>query len=150
MEHLVYLGLGSNLGNRAELLEEAIEMIDQEVGAVVRQSAIIETEPWGMASENRFLNACIAVETELTPQRLLRVTQDIEKRLGRAVKSTGGIFHDRTIDIDILLYDRMRINKPDLVIPHAHMWKRDFVMVPLREICPDVDDIMTETCGEAE
>ncbi len=144
MEHLVYLGLGSNLGNRAELMEEAIEMIDQEVGTVVRQSAIIETEPWGMVSENRFLNACIAVETELTPQRLLRVTQDIEKRLGRAVKSTDDVFHDRVIDIDILLYDRIKLNKPNLVIPHRNMWKRDFVMVPLREICADIDDIMDE------
>ncbi len=144
MEHLVYLGLGSNLGDRAELMEEAIEMIDQEVGQVVRQSAIIETEPWGMVSENRFLNACIAVETELTPTRLLRVTQDIEKRLGRAVKSTDDVFQDRVIDIDILLYDRIKLNKPNLVIPHRNMWKRDFVMVPLREICMDIDDIMDE------
>ncbi len=144
MEHLVYLSLGSNLGNRAELLEEAIELIDQEVGAVVRQSAVIETEPWGFASEGRFLNACVAVESELAPKRLLRVTQDIEKRLGRAMKSNDGVFHDRTIDIDILLYDRQRINMPNLVIPHVNMWKRDFVMIPLREVCPDIDDIMAE------
>ncbi len=149
MEHLVYLSLGSNLGNRAELLEEAVELIDQEVGEVVRQSAVIETEPWGFASEGRFLNACVAVKSELAPKRLLRVTQDIEKRLGRAMKSNDGVFHDRTIDIDILLYDRQRINLPNLVIPHVNMWKRDFVMIPLREVCPDIDDIMAEM-GETE
>ena len=74
------------------------------------------------------------MQTELSPRQLLAVTQDIEKQLGRTAKSEGGVYHDRPIDIDILLYGDLHINQPDLIIPHPRMYQRDFVMRPLNEI----------------
>ena len=131
--HKVYLGLGSNLGNREENLACAIRLIGERVGEVLRQSHIIETEPWGFESENRFLNGVIMCETSLTPRQLLRTTQKIEREMGRTTKSKNG-YKDRCIDIDILLYDELRVDESDLQIPHPQMLKRDFVMIPLREI----------------
>lgn len=129
----VYLGLGSNLGDRHTLLLKAIELLAQHVGRLVRCSSFIETEPWGFASEHRFLNAVALFRTTLTPHELLTATQDIERQLGRREKSNG-TYHDRPIDIDILLYDDAVIDEPDLKIPHPRMQERDFVMRPLREI----------------
>lgn len=132
--HTVYLSLGSNLGDRQQMLTSAIQKINGLIGDVVRQSAFIETEPWGFASDNKFLNACVCVVTDLTPRQLLEMTQTIERDLGRKQKSHDGEYHDRPIDIDILLYDDITVNEPDLTIPHPHMRERDFVMHPLREI----------------
>lgn len=109
-------------------------MIGEHVGNVVRQSSFLETEPWGFASKHKFLNACICVETTLTPRQLLQVTQQIERQMGRCQKSENRVYHDRLIDIDILLYDNLTIDEPDLKIPHPLMHERDFVMRPLREI----------------
>ncbi len=109
-------------------------MIDQKVGHVNRQSNLYETEPWGFYSPNKFINACVCCETNLSPRGVLKMTQDIEKTLGRIGKSINGIYHDRVIDIDILLYDELHINEPDLKIPHPLMHDRDFVMKPLSEI----------------
>lgn len=128
-----YLGLGSNLGDRHTLLLKAIELLAQHVGRLVRCSSFIETEPWGFASEHRFLNAVALFRTTLTPHELLTATQDIERQLGRSEKSNG-TYHDRPIDIDILLYGDAVIDEPDLKIPHPRMQERDFVMRPLREI----------------
>lgn len=130
----VYLSLGSNLGNKEENILMAIEKIEEQIGAVVRQSALLRTEPWGFDSDNEFVNAAVCVETSLSPHELLRRTQAIERELGRIHKSVNGIYHDRLIDIDILLYGDEIINDPDLIIPHPLMEKRDFVMIPLREI----------------
>lgn len=134
----VYLGLGSNLGERKEQLCRAIALIGERVGEVIRQSSFIETEPWGFESENRFLNAVILCETTLSPRQLLRTTQQIERDLGRKKKANGKSLNrkyiDRPIDIDILLYDDLTVDEPDLKIPHPLMHERDFVMVPLREI----------------
>lgn len=132
--HTVYLALGSNLGNRHETIARAIRMIGVLIGDVVRQSTLIETEPWGFGSENKFVNGCICVTTDLSPRELLQMTQLIERELGRSEKSSEGVYHDRTIDIDILLYDDLTVDEPDLKIPHPLMKERDFVMVPLREI----------------
>lgn len=147
--HQVYLGLGSNLGDREENLRKAIELIGQRIGEVLRQSSFIETEPWGFESENKFLNGVILCETTLTPRQLLRATQRIERELGKkkshATKRSHNsslctihysLYHDRPIDIDILLYDDLTIDEPDLKIPHPLMKERDFVMIPLREIMP--------------
>ena len=133
-DHQVYLGLGSNLGNRWENLEQAIRFIDEQVGPVTRQSSFIETEPWGFESDNTFLNAAICCETEKTPREVLLLTQQIERDLGRRKKSVAGSYADRPIDIDILLYDDLTVNEPDLKIPHPLMYERDFVMIPLKEI----------------
>jgi len=132
--HKIYLGLGSNLGNRKENLAYAIRLIGERVGKVLRVSSFIETEPWGFESENTFVNAVILCETDLTPRQLLGATQKIEREMGRQKKSTDGGYSDRCIDIDILLYDNLRVDEPDLQIPHPLMLKRDFVMIPLREI----------------
>ena len=132
--HRVYLGLGSNLGDRETNITRAIELIRERVGLVIRQSSLIETEPWGFESEHTFVNAAILCETELSPRQVLCATQKIEREMGRQKKSTDGGYSDRCIDIDILLYDDLRVDEPDLQIPHPLMLKRDFVMIPLREI----------------
>ena len=132
--HSVYLGLGSNLGNKEENIHNAIKLISERVGLVVRQSSLIMTEPWGFESDNTFVNAVILCETELTPRQVLCATQKIERELGRTHKSVAGHYADRLIDIDILLYDDLRVDEPDLQIPHPLMHDRDFVMIPLGEI----------------
>lgn len=132
--HTVYLSLGANIGNRKRTIREAIEKIEEMVGVVVRQSTLYETKPWGFESPNDFINACICVETGLLPHKLLLTTQKIEKELGRIGKSVNQEYHDRVIDIDILLYDDLSIDEPDLKIPHPLMNQRDFVMKPLQEI----------------
>ena len=132
--HTVYLSLGSNIGNRKRAMREAIEKIGKEIGPVIRQSSLLETAPWGFESPNMFLNACVCVETELPPRRLLNATQRIERDMGRLSKSTDGQYHDRIIDIDILLYDDLTISESNLKIPHPLMYERDFVMKPLNEI----------------
>ena len=146
-EHKVYLGLGSNLGDKAEHIRKAVSLIGERVGTVLRQSSLIETEPWGFESENKFLNGVILVETTLTPRQLLKTTQKIERELGKkkthATKRSqdsslftlhSSLYKDRPIDIDILLYDDLTIDEPDLKIPHPLMQQRDFVMIPLKEI----------------
>ena len=132
----VYFSLGSKLGDREQSLLCAIEEIGKRIGAVVRQSSFLVTKPEGFSSDNDFLNAAILVETALTPEQCLTVTQQIEREMGRERKSLGGIHYDRPIDIDILLYDDIHVQTPDLVIPHPRMLQRDFVMTPLREIAP--------------
>ena len=134
MKSKVFLGLGSNLGDRKENLACAIRLIGERVGKVLRVSSFIETQPWGFESDNAFVNAVILCETELKPRQVLQTTQKIERDLGRKKKSTDGGYADRCIDIDILLYDDLRVDEPDLQIPHPLMLKRDFVMIPLREI----------------
>ena len=137
MMHQVYLGLGTNLGDKEANLKAAIEEIRKRVGEVTSLSAFHASEPWGFESENSFLNAVCCVSTELVPMEVLHITQDIERMLGRLKKSIGGIYSDRVIDIDILLYDDLHIATPELTIPHPLMWERDFVMIPLHEIAPD-------------
>ncbi len=140
MTHTVYLSLGSNLGNRKQLLLDAIEKINKKVGNIVRQSSFYETKPWGFESENLFLNAAVKVTTKFSPTELLEVTQQIEREMGRKKKTTYNFrqqtpnYSDRPIDIDILLYDDLHVDLPELKIPHPLMQERDFVLVPLREI----------------
>ena len=144
--HEVYLSLGSNLGDREQQLKQAIRFIDERIGEVVRQSSIIETEPWGFQSDHRFLNAAICCLTDKTPREVLQLTQQIERDLGKTKAHathrpssithhpSSIIHHDRPIDIDILLYDDWKVDEPDLKIPHPLMHQRDFVMIPLKEI----------------
>ena len=136
--HQVYLGLGTNLGDKEANLKAAIEEIRKRVGEITSLSAFHASEPWGFESENSFLNAVCCVHTDLSPMETLRTTQEIERSLGRLKKSVNGIYSDRMIDIDILLYDDLHIQTPELTIPHPLMWQRDFVMIPLREIAPDI------------
>jgi 2-amino-4-hydroxy-6-hydroxymethyldihydropteridine diphosphokinase len=131
--HKVYLGLGSNLGDREQNLREAIRLISERVGQVRHQSSFLQTAPWGFESEHEFLNAVILCQTEKTPRQVLTVTQQIERDMGRKEKTTL-TYQDRPIDIDILRYDDLTVNEPDLQIPHPLMHQRDFVMIPLREV----------------
>ena len=134
----MYLSLGTNLGDRHENLSRAQELIGREVGTVVSASDIIETEPWGFESSNRFLNMAVKVETTLQPLEVLHTTQEIERKLGRTQKSVNREYHDRMIDIDILLYDDLVMNTPELTIPHPLMYQREFVMKPLSQIAPEL------------
>lgn len=158
VEHTVYLGLGSNLGDREATIGRAIERIGEQIGTVEAQSALYYSEPWGFESEHGFVNAVIRVSTTLSPHRLLDATQRIERLLGKdarhATERTSGssltshpspltshpspptpvIYHDRPIDIDILLYDDLTVDTPRLKIPHPLMQERPFVMEPLREV----------------
>lgn len=132
--HTAYLAYGSNIGEKEENILTAYKMTEERVGRIKKRSAMMRSEPWGFQSDNAFVNSVVCVETSLTPHQLLRATQRIEKEMGRTVKSTNGVYHDRIIDIDILLYDDLKINEPDLTIPHPLMHEREFVMKPLKEI----------------
>ena len=133
----VYLGLGTNIGNRTGNLTRAIEALSLALGHYTALSSFMETAPWGFDSDNAFLNCAVAFETELLPEELLNTTERIERELGRTIKSNGGIYHDRIIDIDILLYDSIIVETPRLTIPHPLMHKRDFVLEPLAQIAAD-------------
>lgn len=132
--HTVYLGLGANLGDREDTINKAIERIGELIGTVERRSALFVTEPWGFRSDNMFVNAAVCCATPCSPRRVMELTQQIERELGRTAKTVAGRYHDRPIDIDILLYDDIEVDEPDLKIPHPLMYGRDFVMRPLREI----------------
>ena len=122
------------MGDRRQLLHTAINEIAERVGRVEAISSCIETEPVGFDSVHLFLNMAVRVTTELNPYELLKVLKQLERDLGRTRKSHDGVHYDRTIDIDILLYDNLEVNSEELQIPHSRMWERDFVMRPLKEI----------------
>ncbi len=133
--HKLFLGLGTNLGNREENLTKAVRLITENVGEVLAVSSFYKSEPQGFVSENYFLNAVLMLHTKLSPFEVLDETRKIEKLIGRKRK-TRKVYADRIIDIDILFYDDLKINTPELTIPHPHIAKRDFVLVPLAEIAP--------------
>ena len=132
---MVYLGLGTNLGDKEQNLRMSVKKIEEWIGNVVSLSA---TAPWGFSSENSFLNAAVCVETTLLPLQVLEETQRIERELGRTEKSVNGLYADRLIDIDLLLYDDRVMDAKGLILPHPLMTERRFVMEPLSEIAPDV------------
>ncbi|MEK7611966.1 MAG: 2-amino-4-hydroxy-6-hydroxymethyldihydropteridine diphosphokinase [Patescibacteria group bacterium] len=136
-----YLSLGSNLGDRENYLLRAIKkIITYPNNLLLKVSSIYETEPWGMKNTKyapRFLNQCIKMETTLTPFELLEFLESIEKDLGRVKKNNC---ESRTIDLDILLYGDEIVCAPKLQIPHRHMHKRKFVLLPLLEIEPSLQD----------
>ena len=134
----LYLSLGTNLGDRQKNLSSALKLIGKKVGTVVSTSDVMETDPWGFESSNRFLNMVAKVETDMQPLDVLHATQEIERKLGRTKKSVNREYHDRLIDIDILLYDNLVMNTPELTIPHPLMYKREFVMKPLAQIAPEL------------
>lgn len=139
---IYYLGLGTNLGDKEQNLRTAVREIEERVGQVTALSAFYVTEPWGFSSDNGFLNAVCGVKTSLSPFEVLALTQEIERTMGRTCKSEGGVYHDRIIDIDLLLCldasgRAVRVDTPQLKLPHPLMHLRDFVMKPLLEIAPE-------------
>ncbi len=132
---IVYLGLGSNLGDRQKNILEAVRRLDACGAHAIKLSSIIETSPAGGPPQGLFLNAVLKVETSLPPLDLLKTCQTIEAELGRIRDVING---PRTIDIDILMYDELEMLTPDLALPHPRMKDRDFVMRPLREIAPEL------------
>ena len=129
-----YLSLGSNLGHREANIASALKMLGQEA-RILKVSSFYETEPVGYKDQPWFLNCACAIETELAPQALLKLAKTIERNLGR--KRTLR-FGPRLIDIDILFYDDLILDSPDLVIPHPRLAERAFVLVPLKEIAPNL------------
>ena len=132
----VFLGIGTNLGDREAYLSQAIARIEKFAGTVSKASSVYETEPWGFETEDAFLNLVIKVETEFLPQELLGKILNIESSLGRERSEVH--YSSRTIDIDILLYDDLVVNELNLTIPHPLLQSRKFVLIPLCEIAPDV------------
>jgi len=132
---MVFIGLGSNLGNGTALLREATGRLATYV-TIAGESDYVESEPWGFESSHRFTNAVIAVETDLQPLELLDITQRIEREMGRTHKraSDNEAYSDRTIDIDLLLWNDLRLDTPRLRIPHPRMQERAFVTGPLAEL----------------
>jgi 2-amino-4-hydroxy-6-hydroxymethyldihydropteridine diphosphokinase len=135
MAKTIFLGLGSNLGEREENLRKAIAMTGERIGEVKSCSSVYETEPWGFESGNSFLNAVIKVKTDLTPSGLLGRILMIEAQLGRLRE--GKEYCSRTIDIDILLYGSEIVDHESLKIPHPLIRVRRFVLVPLCELIPE-------------
>lgn len=133
---VVYLGLGSNMGDREATLQAAIGRLAAAPGVrVLRRSSLYESEPVGVTGQPWFLNAVLEIETSLDPESLLRHVKAIEAELGRRAGPRWG---PRPIDIDILLYGQQTVSSPELHIPHKEMWHRLFVLVPLAELSPEL------------
>ena len=144
----LYLSLGSNQGDRRQYIEDALSLLNIELGTPYRAvSSIIETQPWGFESDQKFMNASVYYELMLpkgyNPEAeglmILEICKDIERRLGRNTQVEYGaegerIYRDRPIDIDILLFGDNKIDCAELTVPHKLMYERDFVMIPLNEI----------------
>ena len=139
----VYLSLGSNMGDRAQYLKQALKELEKNPRIrVIKTSSLYESEPWGIISSNDqkfdwFLNQCVKIETSLEPLPLLSALEKIERKLGRTKK---GEYKSRTIDIDILLYADKVIDLLVLKVPHPFMTKRKFVLIPLFELDPKLRD----------
>ncbi len=130
---LIYLGLGSNLGDRKENLEKAIEYLSEKI-KILRLSSIYETDPEGFKEQPKFLNMVISTNTKLKPLQLLQFVKNVESVIGRVPTFPNG---PRLVDIDILFYDKEIIESHDLTIPHRGLVSRAFVLVPMAEIAPD-------------
>ena len=130
---LIFLSLGSNLGNREATINQALDLLATQVGPLIKRSSFFYSQPWGFDSPNEFCNLCASFTTSLSPLDLLHTTQSIEKQLGRTQKSNGA-YQDRTIDIDIIFYGDIHLETSELTIPHPLWQQRDFVKVPLAEI----------------
>lgn len=145
---IIYLGLGTNIGDKKFNLRQAFIEIELSIGTILESSSFYESEPWGFESENQFLNAVIVVDTNFTPLELLEQLKAIERKMGRIEKNKSG-YADRIIDIDILFFNNEVIHSPILTIPHKFLHKRDFVLFPLLEITPDfVHPLLESTIEE--
>ncbi|GAB5416233.1 MAG: 2-amino-4-hydroxy-6-hydroxymethyldihydropteridine diphosphokinase [Crocinitomicaceae bacterium] len=136
MGTIVYLSLGSNLGDRAGIIREALQKIDARCGTLEKVSKYYETEPWGFETDQQFLNICASITTSLSPSELLKTLQSIEKELGR--KRVNQLsYTSRTIDIDIISFGQSIVENIILKVPHPEFIHRNFVLIPLLEIAPN-------------
>jgi len=141
-----YLSIGSNLGDRINYLKKALEKLKQNNIQIIKSSNIIETEPYGYKEQGKFLNMAVEIDSDLEPFELMKLISKIESELGRIRTKRWG---PRVIDIDIIFYDYLIINEPDLKIPHPDMQNRFFVLKPLQEIAPDfVHPVLKKTITE--
>ncbi len=148
VKHEVYLLLGSNISSRIDYLNSAKKLIEKEVGEIRTCSSIYESEPWGFKTEKMFLNQVLHLETSLSAEDLLKKSQQIEKQLGRT-KKTDGVYMSRTIDIDILFFDEAVLSLPGLKIPHEQIQNRQFTLMPLVEIAPDLKHpVLKKSCKQ--
>jgi 2-amino-4-hydroxy-6-hydroxymethyldihydropteridine diphosphokinase len=131
----VFIGIGSNLGNREDNCNDAIRRLSRPGIEIIARSSMYETEPWGVTDQPKFINMVIRIGTGMEPSELLEALKEIERNMGRADTGKWG---PRVIDLDILLYGNLVIDKPGLTIPHPHMFERDFVLKPLSEIAPEI------------
>jgi 2-amino-4-hydroxy-6-hydroxymethyldihydropteridine diphosphokinase len=134
LEHIIYLALGTNLGQRLDNLRAAISAFAPQI-RVLEESRVYETEPWGYADQPAFLNMVVRAETDLSAPDLLARLKELEASLGRVPGFRNG---PRLIDLDILFYDTLNLDIPGLVIPHPRLHERAFVLVPLLDIAPDL------------
>lgn len=131
-----FILLGGNIGNRQQLLADAMILITQKAGEIAKFSAIYETDAWGFEADQKFLNQVLEIMTIYTPQKLLAILKDIELKLGR-IRKTGDLYNNRSIDLDILFYNNIVIQEEDLQIPHPRLHLRKFTLLPLLEIAQD-------------
>jgi 2-amino-4-hydroxy-6-hydroxymethyldihydropteridine diphosphokinase len=132
--YIAYIGIGSNLGNREDNCERAISLLSTNGLNIIKKSSMIETEPWGVLDQPAFINIAVSVKTILSPEKLLALCKKIETDVGRTETIMWG---PRIIDLDILFYDELVIEKSGLSIPHPHIKDRAFVLKSLAEIAPD-------------
>ena len=135
----VLLGLGSNVGERISYILKAMVELEK-IGELGRISTVYESEPWGVEDQDPFLNCVLELYTDLDPFNLLRELKEIEKKVGRRERFRWG---PREIDIDILLYEEKVVDTPELKIPHPFIKERDFVLIPMLEVDPDLRDPMS-------
>lgn len=133
----VYLGIGSNIGDRHSYINQAIQEVDK-IARVISISELYETEPLGFKADQNFINCCIKIRCSMTPHQLLKALREIERELGRLEKSKNGMYKSRTIDLDILFFGDLTYSDKQLVIPHPELHNRSFVIQPLNDIAPEL------------
>jgi len=157
METLVLL-LGSNMGNKAQNINDAIQLIEKNIGKIDQKSSVYETEPWGNSDQDSFYNQAVLLHSSIAPNELLQKCQAIELQLGRD-RTKEQKWLSRTIDIDILIYGNQIIKTPNLKVPHPELPNRNFALIPLMELLPEfehpelkkpIDELYFESLDELE
>ena len=141
---VIFLGIGTNLGDREANLRTALQLLHERVGECIACSSVYRSAPQGFVSENEFANMVVVSRTDHSPEEVLLITQQIEREMGRTEKSVNGVYHDRVIDIDLLqagignresgIQTQVECKTDTLTLPHPRMHERDFVMIPLHEV----------------
>lgn len=132
--HTVYMAIGANVGDKQTNIKKAVSLLSEKIQNIVL-APLYETQPWGYEEQENFINTALKGETNLSPEALLDFVKEIEKKVGRVKRFTNG---PREIDIDVLLYDDLVYHSSDLIIPHARLHERDFVLEPLADIASEV------------